>query len=278
MPLEEYLKGVVPSEMPSKWNMEALKAQAIAARSYAVATSTAGKHASKGFDLVDTTADQAYGGASSETPQTTRAVLSTRGEVLTYDNKIIPAYYNQDKDGISKEWMTYMKNSIKSTGGKYSTARMVCDYVNDLYMPLANLRKEYFLDLENVAEFTDWKKKAKANWANIQILQDRNVDNARLVAGTQITVNCEVYLPNIEEENADMQVYFGQFLNNGTVRNVYTVTMNKVAENKAEHKYTYEATLDLKTGGNFGYTFRVMPKHKMLVDSENLDLVKWITK
>ena len=196
----------------------------------------------------------------------------------TLENKIIPAYYNQDRDGISKEWMTYMKNSIKSTGGKYSTARMVSDYVNELYMPLCNLRKKYFLDLENVAEFTDWKKKAKANWQNIQILQDRNVDNARLVAGTQITVNCEVYLPNINVENADMQVYFGQFLNNGTVRNVYTMTMNQISGNDQEHKYSYEATLDLKTGGNYGYTFRVMPKHKMLIDSENLDLVKWITK
>ena len=196
----------------------------------------------------------------------------------TLENKIIPAYYNQDKDGISKEWMSYMKNSIKSTGGKYSTSRMVSDYVNDLYMPLCNLKKQYFDELQNVAEFTEWKKKVKTNWAKIQLVQDRNVDNARLVAGTQITVNCEVYLPNIEEENADIQVYFGQFLNNGTVRNVYTMTMNKIAENKEEHKYTYEATLDLKSGGNFGYTFRAMPKHKMLVDSENLDLVKWITK
>ena len=196
----------------------------------------------------------------------------------TLENKIIPAYYNQDKDGISKEWMSYMKNSIKSTGGKYSTSRMVSDYVNDLYMPLCNLKKQYFDELQNVAEFTEWKKKVKTNWAKIQLVQDRNVDNARLVAGTQITVNCEVYLPNIEEENTDVQVYFGQFLNNGTVRNVYTMTMNKIAENKEEHKYTYEATLDLKSGGNFGYTFRAMPKHKMLIDSENLDLVKWITK
>ncbi len=196
----------------------------------------------------------------------------------TLENKIIPAYYNQDKDGISKEWMSYMKNSIKSTGGKYSTSRMVSDYVNDLYMPLCNLKKEYFDELQNVAEFTEWKKKVRNNWSKIKLVQDRNVDNARLVAGTQITVNCEVYLPNIEEENADIQVYFGQFLNNGTVRNVYTMTMNKIAENKEEHKYTYEATLDLKSGGNFGYTFRAMPKHKMLVDSENLDLIKWITK
>ena len=54
---------------------------------------------STGYDLTDTPLDQAYGGASSETPQTTRAVLSTRGEVLTYDNKIIPAYYHASSGG-----------------------------------------------------------------------------------------------------------------------------------------------------------------------------------
>ncbi len=97
LPLEEYLMGVVPSEMPPKWNMEAHKAQAIAARSYALANLN--KRGSKGYDLKDTPHDQAYGGASSETPQTTRAVLSTRGEVLTYDNKIIPAYYHASSGG-----------------------------------------------------------------------------------------------------------------------------------------------------------------------------------
>jgi len=101
LPLEEYLLGVVPSEMPSKWNIEAHKAQAIAARSYALANLN--KHGSKGYDLKDTPHDQAYGGASSETPQTTRAVLSTRGEVLTYDNKIIPAYYHASAGGKTLE-------------------------------------------------------------------------------------------------------------------------------------------------------------------------------
>ncbi len=97
LPLEEYIMGVVPSEMPSKWNFEAHKAQAIAARSYAIANLN--KRQSHGYDLKDTPADQAYGGASSETIQTTRAVLSTRGEVLTYDNKIIPAYYHASSGG-----------------------------------------------------------------------------------------------------------------------------------------------------------------------------------
>lgn len=101
LPIEEYLMGVVPSEMPSKWNIEAQKAQAIAARSYALAN--LGKRSNKGYDLKDTAADQAYGGASSETPQTTHAVLSTRGEVLLYDNKIIPAYYHSASGGRTLE-------------------------------------------------------------------------------------------------------------------------------------------------------------------------------
>ncbi len=196
----------------------------------------------------------------------------------TLENRIIPTYYNQDKDGIPKDWISYMKNSIKTTGGKYSTARMVSEYVDELYIPLCNLRKAYFEDLSNVIEFAKWKKNVKQNWDKIELVQDRNVDNAKLVAGTQITVNCKVYLPNIDESNADVQVYFGQFLENGTVRNVYTETMNKIEENKEENTCTYEAVLELKTGGNYGYTFRVMPKHPMLVDSENLNLVKWITK
>ena len=102
--LEDYLKGVVPAEMPSKWNAEALKAQAIAARSYAVATRNAGKHASKGFDLVATTADQAYGGASAEKESTSKAVDDTKGIVLVQNKKVIPTYYHASSGGKTKVW------------------------------------------------------------------------------------------------------------------------------------------------------------------------------
>lgn len=89
--LEDYLKGVVPSEMPPGWNIEAHKAQAIAARSYAIAN--LGKRASFGYDLKDTPEDQAYGGASVETSKTNNAVSQTKGIVITYNKKVIPAFY-----------------------------------------------------------------------------------------------------------------------------------------------------------------------------------------
>ena len=192
------------------------------------------------------------------------------------ENKIIPAYYNQDSRGVSEEWLTLMKNSIKTTGGKYSTSRMVIDYINELYMPLCNLNKKHFQNLDEVMAFAEWKRKVKQNWQNIKITQDRNVDNAKFNAGSQITVNCEVEFPDIDENNAEVQVYFGQVQDNGTVKNVFTSEMKKIGEENG--KSFYETTIDLTTGGNYGYTFRVMPKHEMLVDSENLDLVKWIEK
>lgn len=104
LPLEDYLKGVVPAEMPSRWNTEALKAQAIAARSYAVATKKAKKHSSKGYDLVDTTADQAYGGASAEKAKTNKAVDETKGIVLVQNQNVLPAYYHSSSGGKTKVW------------------------------------------------------------------------------------------------------------------------------------------------------------------------------
>lgn len=97
--LESYLKGVVPVEMSPSWEYEALKAQAIAARSFALAN--LGKQSRNGYDLKDNTEDQAYGGASSETKITTKAVEETDGLVLTYDMKIISAYYFASAGGMT---------------------------------------------------------------------------------------------------------------------------------------------------------------------------------
>ncbi|HJV49216.1 MAG TPA: SpoIID/LytB domain-containing protein [Geothrix sp.] len=91
--LETYLRGVVPKEMGA-WefpNVEALKAQAVAARTYAVANR--GKRAADGFDMGDTVADQVYGGRDGEQSLTDRAVQETEGLFATYGGKPIQALF-----------------------------------------------------------------------------------------------------------------------------------------------------------------------------------------
>ena len=98
-------------------------------------------------------------------------IADSQSMYYTLENKIIPAYYAKDENGISKKWMQYMKNSIMSTGGKYSTARMVVDYTNQLYIPLCNLTKKYYTNLESVTEYSVWKKDITTNWKDVQIEQ-----------------------------------------------------------------------------------------------------------
>ena len=195
----------------------------------------------------------------------------------TLEEKIIPTYYSKDENGISDKWMKIMKNSIISTGGKYSTSRMLVDYTNNLYMPLCNLTKKYYENIDNVAEFNLWKKNLYINWKDIKITQKNNLNNITMDAGNNIEVKCEVQLPNIDVNNITAQCYYGKILDNGIVENVSIIPMKLSNSDDENRVYEYTTRIELKTGGNYGYTFRVMPKHEMLLDSENLNLVKWIT-
>ena len=196
----------------------------------------------------------------------------------TLENKIIPTYYEKDRNGISEKWLRLMKNSIISTGCKYSTARMVCDYTEKLYMPLAELNKKYYKDLSNVANFSEWKTKMYINWEKIKIEQYNNLNNISIDAGNKIDVNCKVTLPDISVENINVEAYAGRISDNGTLENIIIIPMELVQRNDEERQYTFKAKLELTTGGNYGYTFRVLPKHEMILDAKNLDLIKWVTE
>jgi len=97
--LDEYLYGVVPSEMPPSWHSEALKAQAIASRSYAL--SRMDRHQAEGYHFCDGTHCQVYVGASREQPSTTGAVNTTHNMVATYDDKPINAVYFSSSGGAT---------------------------------------------------------------------------------------------------------------------------------------------------------------------------------
>lgn len=99
--LEEYLYGVVPREMPSTFSYEALKAQAVAARSYAVCSVTRNKD--KSFDLYDTVSSQVYGGFDAERDNVRKAVDETRGQILLSEGKVVNATYSSSNGGYTAD-------------------------------------------------------------------------------------------------------------------------------------------------------------------------------
>lgn len=96
--LESYLPSVVGSEMPASWPQAALRAQAVAARTYALRQ----RSASKPFDVSATVASQVYKGVEAETPSTREAVASTRGEVLMYGGSLVNAVFHSSSGGSTE--------------------------------------------------------------------------------------------------------------------------------------------------------------------------------
>jgi stage II sporulation protein D len=95
VPIDQYVKGVVPNESPASWPQAALRAQAVAARSYALSVQVSGN----GFDLYDDTSSQVYGGLDSEQAATNLAATATRGEVVTYAGKIAETFFSACSGG-----------------------------------------------------------------------------------------------------------------------------------------------------------------------------------
>ena len=112
--LEDYLRGVVPAEMPSSWPQEALKSQAVVARTYAAAHIDPASY----YDLCATDSCQVYGGLARETASTDAAIAATRAQVVSYAGAAARTYFSSDSGG-------YTASSLEAWGQglPYLTAR-----------------------------------------------------------------------------------------------------------------------------------------------------------
>ena len=116
--IEDYLQGVVPYEMSDSFPLEALKAQAVCARTYALAK----VDASRDYDVVDTTNDQVFRGVDESYQNAIRAVRETAGVVGTYKDKLATCYYSASNGG-----QTELVNNVWSGGGDWSYYAMTDD-------------------------------------------------------------------------------------------------------------------------------------------------------
>jgi SpoIID/LytB domain protein len=96
--LEGYVEGVVPNEFFASWPQPALRTEAVAARTFAIASPGYGR-----FDVYDDTRSQVYGGKGTETPATDHAVHASRGKVVTYRGRPVTTYYSSTSGGHTED-------------------------------------------------------------------------------------------------------------------------------------------------------------------------------
>lgn len=160
--LENYLYGVVPNEISASWGAESLKAQALAARTYAVSEIKSLKQ----YDMEDNQNSQVYMGYNFEKPSTTKAVDETKGEKIYYNNKLIQAFYHstsggrtEDSGNVWYETLPYLKGVEDSfsdnSGSPHNTWQSTYykeDIVRKLNIDGNNVNNLYGIQIKSVSE------------------------------------------------------------------------------------------------------------------------------
>jgi stage II sporulation protein D len=143
--VEEYLYSVIPSEMPASWNNEALKAQAVASRTYTYYHLLKKNKTKSIYDIDNTTNFQVYKGIESENPSSTKAVQETAGIIMTYNHEPILAYFHSSSGGKTIDPKYVWKGSdlpyirgVKCTYDKESphynwTITLTIDEINEAF-------------------------------------------------------------------------------------------------------------------------------------------------
>ncbi len=169
--IESYLLGVVPCEMVSSWPIEALKAQAVCARSYALTKTgyTADSNAKSPYSIEDTQTSQVYRGYGYETKQATAAVAATQGEVVKYQGKMITSYYSSTSGGRTED-------SKDVWGSKLPYLRSVIDVY------------------EKIPEKGPWIKEfTKTDLQNILSENGKSIGIVKKVSPSIVTASSRVY-------------------------------------------------------------------------------------
>ena len=214
VPLEEYLLGVVPSELGLP-QLEAQKAQAVAARTYAIAN--IGNYGKQGFDMVPTVWSQVYKGVSIETKMGTQAVQQTRGIVATYQGKPINAYYTstcggrtEDGGNIFDQGEPYLKGVECSLEGRrhfepflIKTSRVPAKLrdegnlelvrlmsllaSNSFQLSTGQMTDDWFEDIPTESEMSNWLNNLALRFGktypNVNKETAKPVELARIIAG-----------------------------------------------------------------------------------------------
>lgn len=195
----------------------------------------------------------------------------------TLEREILPLYYTRNAAGIPTGWVHIMKESIKSLTPVYGTHRMVQDYVNLMYMPciLRNLeiRKTNF---RLVREFTDWKQMISKVWPQVHIVADRDIHGLSehaTISGEPISLNATVQLGTLSPADVTVEVYYGP-LNANTIVHGEATEMSLVRQIDSA-TFQYAASVSIDDGGEYGYSFRIIPKHSSMYNKFDMPLMKW---
>jgi starch phosphorylase len=192
------------------------------------------------------------------------------------EQDIIPLFYNRGRDGLPREWIAKVKNSMRMLAPLFNTRRMVQQYAEQYYMPnFKTVQKMTEKNLEEGLEFAAWRTKLQNAWPQVRI---RNVEipQKQIKVGAEIDVTASVELGQLTPRDVRVQLYYGKLSTDGYISEeaeAVDMTAAKGVDSNGVCRFTTKVIYD--TSGERGLSVRVLPYHPYLHTSFLPGLIIW---
>ncbi|MGD2035054.1 MAG: alpha-glucan family phosphorylase [Bacteroidales bacterium] len=189
------------------------------------------------------------------------------------ENEILPAFYKRNEAGVSPEWVMFIKNSIAKVAPKFTTRRMINDYVKQYYTKqykrLTKIREK---DYEAAKQISSWKKRISRTWNDIEVIDVHLFEHNTDMVDTGTTYHGQVTLDLNEINPSQVGVELIVTENMKAIVNTQKFKLTDFNEGKA----VYETEVRNDHPGTFNYGIRIYPVHEFLPHRQDFGLLRWI--
>ena len=203
--------------------------------------------------------------------------IESRALYELIEQKVAPRFYDCDTSGddvgVPARWIEMVRHTMRSLGPKVLADRMVRDYVRLLYAPAAASSRALNGDHAGAEQLATWKRRVRAAWPRVGVdhVESSGIGDAAEVGDT-LEVRAFVSLGELAPSDVDVQVVHGRIRHEEALVDTATESL-QVAESYEAGRHRFEGRVRLGSTGPFGYTVRVVPRHRLLASPAELGCV-----
>jgi starch phosphorylase len=191
------------------------------------------------------------------------------------ETEVVPMFYTRGRDGLPREWVRRMKNTMRTVCPVFSAIRMVKEYTERLYLPAGRQFEILEADgLGRARSLVAWKDRIRSHWSAVAVRSVTADTVLPLESGTARPVQAEVALGSLRPEDVSVALYSGPLGAAGEIAPV-TVSEMKVEGNPRAGVFLYSGLLQGDATGLHGFRVRVLPGHEDLPEPLALNCIAW---
>ena len=189
------------------------------------------------------------------------------------EDDIIPTFFAQNEEGVSHNWLGYMKEAIRTCAPQFSMRRMIKEYTTRYYVP--EIRQSIQIEqnrFERERRLAAWKEHIKQAWNRVELYVEGRREG-QLSLGDGITVHAWVRTDGLTPNDLSVELVYGE-IKNELATAQYSQPMS-YTKREQDGSYRYDAKLQPKESGTIAYNVRVVPSHPELTEKHELGLIRW---